>query len=196
MNGIISPVALAALDMALVAAKKGPAPRQSVNSRHADKFVLRGYAELFSELADIGIQQCRCVNSEIVAAIMEGIDGQARGNAMLRILVASVGPEVAARVLSEVPAFDLSGGGTPADFTVRFPPQLRESVSLAVLREVELGVEGAHRTMRSWILSALVAWVRLQRQQYALLSAAIELERFGQGAGDQPQWGGARVSCG
>jgi hypothetical protein len=36
--------------------------------------------------------------------------------------------------------------------------------------------------MNTWVLKALVAWIKIQRQQFALLSAAIELEKEPAGA--------------
>lgn len=165
MKSVSSPLALAYLNRALSAARVVPAPRAKVDSRVADKFVVRGYKELFEELKGIGRHQGRSMNSEAVAAILDALNQQARSTAMLNILSAYLGGKVSGRVLAEVPDFILNYCETPDSFVIRFPPDIREAVTRAA----------KGWTMNGWCLDALVKWINVQRQHYALLSAAIAM---------------------
>jgi len=177
MKEIVNPIALRALENALRAARSGPKPRKKTDSRTADKFVIRGYAELFAEMSGIGLHHGRSANSEMVAAVLEALSGHERANATLRILKAHLGGEISERVLAEVPDFDLKKCKKPGKFIVRFPSQIREKVRDGVKRAASSGAGDRLSSMNKWFLEALVAWVNIQRQQYALLSAAIALEK-------------------
>jgi hypothetical protein len=176
-TAITNPIALRALENALKAARSGPAPRQKVDSRIADKFVVRGFSELFAELSGIGLHHGRSANSEMVAGILEGITGFVRANHMLKILKKDLGDDMAQRVLAEVPTFDLEACKTPDKFVIRFPPQIRDTVRDDVQRAIASKVSGGPHSMNQWLLKVLVEWVRIQRQHYALLSASIAHER-------------------
>ncbi|MGF6281817.1 putative HicB family RNase H-like nuclease [Pseudomonas frederiksbergensis] len=192
MKPIENPIALRAYERAYNASRVPPTPRKKTDSRTADKFVVRGYNELFEEMAGIGLHQGRSINSEVVAAILEALSGFERSSAMQRILTASLGDSLSARVLASVPNFDLDVCTEPRDFVVRFPESVRDSVRQDVKRIIDMpqnqktlttqfagpdGVKRKERSMNTWVLKALVAWIKIQRQQFALLSAAIELEK-------------------
>lgn len=51
MKSVLSPLALQALKKARLAGRHTPVPRPKTNSRTADKFLIRGYEELFNEVA-------------------------------------------------------------------------------------------------------------------------------------------------
>ncbi len=192
MKPIESPIALRAFERAFHASRVPPKPRKKTNSRTADKFVIRGYVELFEEMAAIGVHQGRSTNSEVVAAILEALSGFERSSTLQRVLIANLGETLSARVLADVPNFDLGVCTEPHDFVVRFPDSVRDSVREDVTRmsdifqnqqsestqiTVHTGVKRNERSMNTWLLKALVAWIKIQRQQFALLSAAIELEK-------------------
>lgn len=173
---LTNPIAVAALNRAISAARNGPAPRPSYNSRTADKFVIRGYVELFSELAGIGKHQGRSMNSEAVAAILEALAGQRRNTAMLNILKTHLGQDLSERVLAEVPDFDLSKCKTPRKFVIRLPESARALIRDGVIEAIaESGDKST--SMNTWLLNALVEWIKSQRQQYALLMASIAMEQ-------------------
>ncbi|MGE8063860.1 Arc family DNA-binding protein [Pseudomonas sp. NPDC089569] len=207
MKPIENPIALRALDRAYRASRVPPKPRKKTDSRTADKFVVRGYSELFEEMAGIGLHQGRSINSEVVAAILEALSGFERSSAMQRILTANLGEELSMRVLAGVPNFDLKVCTQPREFVVRFPDEVRDSVREDVKRISDIpqsqqpvgtqligpdNVKRNERSMNTWVLKALVAWVKIQRQQFALLSAAIELEK-GKIAHETPESGEAAV---
>jgi len=171
MNAVSNPIALAALNRAIKTIKKGPVPIPSYNSRTADKFVIRGYVELFDELGGIGRHQSRSMNSEAVAAVLSGLNGHTRSTAMLRVLKQHLGEEVSSRVLLEVPDFDLAKCRKPKEFVLRFPTDVRDTVRADVEKA------STHATsMNRWILGSLVEWIKIQRQLYALLTAAVAID--------------------
>lgn len=73
MANELSSIAMAALNRHLGIVKRGPVLPKRVDSRTADKFVIRGNEQLFSELAGLALLQGRSRNSEIAAAIVEGL---------------------------------------------------------------------------------------------------------------------------
>lgn len=176
-TAITNPIALRALENALKAARNGPAPRDKVDSRLADKFVIRGFTELFAELSGIGLHHGRSLNSEIVAGVLEAITGFVRAKHMLKILKKDLGDDMVERVLAEVPTFDLEACKTPDKFVIRFPPQIRDTVRDDVNRAIASKESDGSYSMNQWFLRVLVEWVRIQRQQYALLSASIAHEQ-------------------
>lgn len=176
MNAVTNPIALAALNRALSAARTGPAPRPKYSSRTADKFVIRGFAELFEELGGIGLHQGRSKNSEMVAAILEALGGNRRMITVLKALRANLGSELADKVLAEVPDFLLEECKITDQFVIRFPPSVRDTIRDGVSSAIS--AKGATVTsMNRWVLNALEQWINLQRQQYALLTATIAMDQ-------------------
>ncbi|QCT95406.1 Arc family DNA-binding protein (plasmid) [Stutzerimonas degradans] len=166
-----NPIAQAALSRALQKDQASPAPMPKYNSRTAEKFVIRGFHELFDQLALIGRHHGRSMNSEAVAAILDALNGNVRTETLLTLLRAGLGKEVSAQVLSNVPTFRLSACTTAFKFVVRFPPNVRESI-----RDGLAMAQSDAPSMNQWLLDVLVHWINMQRQQYALVTAAIALE--------------------
>jgi predicted HicB family RNase H-like nuclease len=174
MKLIEHPIALRAFERAYKASRVPPKPRKKTDSRTADKFVVRGYNELFEEMAGIGLHQGRSINSEVVAAILEALSGFERSSTMQRILTSSLGESLSARVLASVPNFDLGVCTERRDFVVRFPDSVRDSVREDVNRIIAMpqnpkalstqfsgpaDVKRNERSMNTWVLKALVAWI-------------------------------------
>lgn len=174
---ITNPIGLRALEKALQAARARPKPRKKYDSRTADKFVLRGYTELFAELSGVGKYNGRSTNSEIVAGVLESLTGFLRAKTLLRILKSNLGEDVSQRILAEVPTFDLHECKSLDKFVIRFPPEVRNTIRDDVRSAASREVTGNSHSMNQWILKALVEWVKIQRQYYALLSATIAHER-------------------
>ncbi|MBA1280292.1 DNA-binding protein [Pseudomonas stutzeri] len=182
MKSVMSPIALAALNKAMEAVRIGPSVRRpAYNSRTADKFVIRGFAELFNELAGIGLHQGRSLNAENIAGVLEALSGYKYSSTMLRVLTDYIGEGLAQKVLSEVPNFHLSQCKTPKSFVLRFPPSVRGTIKNGVAAMVNSS-EASETSMNAWMLRALERWVNIQRQQYALLTAIIAMDqaRLGQ----------------
>lgn len=169
-----NPIALRAYEKALTKVRAGPRPRPKYSSRTADKFVIRGYVELFEELKGIGLHQGRSMNSEAVAAILDGLEGNLRSNARVRVLQAHLGKRLSAEVMAEVGDFDLSVCIKPQKFVVRLPPSVRDIIRDGVKKATS--GEGGSISMRDWILEALVNWVNAQRQEFALMTMVIEID--------------------
>lgn len=170
MTSRSSQLATAYLNRALRAARIAPTPRPKGDSRTADKFIIRGYEELYAELDGIGRYQGRSRNSEVQSAVLEALGKWNRTTAMLNILVMHLGSEVSEQILKEVPDFELSKCKREDRFVLRFPPNVRQIVRSGI-ESAELGV----MSMNDWFLRVLVRWVNVQRQHYALLSAAMAM---------------------
>lgn len=177
MTVVTSPIALKALSNALRAARYGPKSRNQTDSRTADKFVIRGFVELFNELAGIGAYEGRSQNAEAVSAFLDALSGHKRSRTMLKVLKMHLGTEFATRVLAEVPNFDLKACKHSRKFVVRFPEQTRAKIRTGVDEAIESKIVGGPTTMNQWALDALVAWIKFQRQHYALLSACIAMDQ-------------------
>lgn len=176
MKALTNPIAIAALQRVIKAAGKGPAPRPKYSSRTADKYVLRGFDELFNELEAIGRHQGRSMNSEVVAAILEALDGYKMSTGMLEILKSHLGRKVAGDVLEQVPGFDLDLCKKPRKFVIRFPTSVRDKIRDGV--QTVLNEHGGKLSMNTWILNAVAEWIRFQRQQYALLTTSITMNQL------------------
>jgi hypothetical protein len=171
MSSINNPIALAALQRARRAVKMAPTPRPKGHSRTADKFVIRGYTEMYIELDGIGRHQGRSRNSEIQSAVLEALGGWKRTTAQLNILVQHLGKSVSRALLAEIPDFDTDECTTKDKFVLRFPPKVRDMVRDGVASK-NLDAEN----MNDWFLITLVRWIDVQRKLYALLSAAIAMD--------------------
>lgn len=174
-----NPIARAAYEGALKRAVAPPAPRARYQSRTADKFIIRGNASLFQALSDIGKHHGRSINSEVVAAVMEAIEGHVRLNALISILKANLGLEISEQLLAGVPVLELVNGSEPVRFVARLPERVRGKVRAELVFTLSDIDSDKGVSMNTWFLKALVTWVNLQHQQHALLSASIELQGEG-----------------
>lgn len=176
MHHVSNPIAAAALERALVsAARTTPPSRPRTDSRTADKFVIRGSVELFAELESIGHHHFRSKNAEVVAGIMDSLTDHKRSLSLLLILKTHVGEPIASMVLSEVKDFDPYACVSHKKFVARFPVMVRDAIRDAG----RAGMTDSDKpsTMNQWVLHALVRWINIQRQTYALLSAAMVKDR-------------------
>lgn len=177
MKKLRNPLAIAAVAKAaaVAAGRMRPTPRPKGNSRTADKFVIRGYAELFEEVSGIGLHHGRSINSEVVAALLDALAGNVRTRAELRILREHLGEDIASGVLSAIPDFDIAECKVKDEYIVRCPPTVRDKIRDGVKSDIE----GKRKTstMNHWMLTALVSWINIQRQHYALLNAAIAIDQ-------------------
>lgn len=177
ITALLNPIGHRAFEQALQSGRGWPAPRPKADSRIADKFVLRGFSELFSELASIGAYHGRSTNSEMIAGVLEAITGFERANAMLRIFKRNLGEEMTDRVLADVPTLNLSECKQPDRFVIRFPPDVRDTIRDDVQRILKTEEDGGPFSMNQWLLNVLVVWVGIQHQLYALLNAEIANSR-------------------
>lgn len=175
MKQITNPIAIAALNRVGGSIDTDSAPHTTYNSRNADKYVLRGFDELFNELETIARRQYRSMNSEAIAAIMEAFDGYRTSNATLSILEKHLGFQLYEAVLGEVPDFDLSICTKEKKFVIRFPPSVRDMIRDAVSEAHKQQV--SKTSMNAWMLNALARWINYQHKHYALLSASITMEQ-------------------
>lgn len=171
MKSVLSPLALQALTKARLAGRHTPAPRPKTNSRTADKFVIRGYEELFNEVAGMASHEGRSINSEVVAAIFDALQGHVRSKAMLHVLKRHLGNEISRSALDALPVFRLEQCKVPKLFNVRLPDNVRDTLKDRVLDRIR--EEGRYVSMNEWTVKAVADWVQIRREQYALLSAAI-----------------------
>lgn len=58
---------------------------------------------------------------------------------------------------------------------VRLPPSVRDIIRDGVKKVTSR--EGGKISMRDWVLEALVKWVNSQRQEFALLTTIIEVDK-------------------
>lgn len=103
------------------------------------------------------------------------MSGYQRSDCLTQILKTNIGEDLAQQVLAEVPNFDLKVCKVPRKFVIRFPDTVRDTVRKG-LDDLASTVDGPQQSMNTWLLNALVAWVKIQRQQYALLNAALALD--------------------
>ncbi|NVL48697.1 DNA-binding protein [Pseudomonas syringae pv. actinidiae] len=176
MNQLTTVPASSALTRAAVAGARTPRTRKTTgSSRTADKFLIRGFAELFDEVGCIGLDHGRSANAEVVLAILDALSGQKKSASEVRILRFYLGEDVANQVLSEIPQFTLDSCKEEKRFVVRFPPAVRDKIREGV-RAVEEDTFKAPN-MNEWVLKALADWVNVQRQHHALLSAAVAMDQ-------------------
>lgn len=164
-----------ALNKRVMSAAKTPfSPRKGSGSRDADKFVIRANAGLNAQIRHIGQHQGRSQNSEVVAAILESLNGLGRIQATRNALIKYIGDELAQQVLSQVEVFQYDHSLPSKPFVVRFPDELRDTIKQNVRDAAKMG--GVGRSMNTHLIIVLTWWVNTQRQIYALQNAAAELE--------------------
>lgn len=159
-----------ALKRGKVAAKAKPVIRPIMNSRIADKFVCRGFPELWEEMKAIGKHQGRSLNSECVAAVLDKLSGHTRSMALLAITTRQLGERASREIIADIEVLEakpiLRNG---KKFVIRFPDDIRDTVRDGV-KEM-FGVSA-----NTWYVQCFVDWVNIQRRQYALLSAAMAMD--------------------
>jgi len=139
-----------------------PVATQAVyNSRTADKFIVRVAPAVLDEVERLALAQGRSINTELNAALLDGLNDHLRSQTMLDIFKSYLGSE-ADRILAGVPTLDVASS-TKRQFVLRLPKTVRQQI------EDIAGVG----SMNSWIAGKVVAWVNAQRQCEALLSASM-----------------------
>ncbi|WP_155943692.1 Arc family DNA-binding protein [Pseudomonas sp. G5(2012)] len=162
-------IALSIAPMAHVDATPTLSCRRVRDSRKADKFVLRTHATIIDALDKVASSHSRSVNSEIIMAVTEALDGNQRARFARQLYVNHLGEARASLILIEVPHIDLSamlGGHTT---TVRFPDGIRDAIAL------EAGK--TRHSMMNWMLKALQCWLNDQRDIHALQNACFANQR-------------------
>lgn len=170
MTAVVRQLDSATIDKIINSAMWLPRGNATDDSRIADKFGVRAYQELFSEMDRLAVLQLRSMNSECVMAIIDSIDGRARSTAALEALTAhldSLAPGIHTSLLQAVPTFSLSECKVEAKFMVRFPVDVRDSVVQCA--------EESREPMVSWVRKALEYWINNQRQQQALLATITSI---------------------
>jgi hypothetical protein len=125
-------------------------------------------------IAELGEQNRRSANAEVIAATVESLNGRKRANAIRRAFVNQLGESQAALVLSAVEPFVMDDSPPIERDAHRFPDGVRASVSQAAKR---LSAErGTVITMNAWIVDAVIWWINNQRECCALLNAVVQLE--------------------
>lgn len=166
MTAVVRTLDSVTLDKILDDAVRLPRGNVSDDSRTADKFVVRAYTEMFAELDRLAVLQLRSKNSECVMAIMDSLDGRERSASALKALIGyadMLRPNLSIHILEHLPEFEMSECTRDDKFVVRFPSEVRSSIShqAAVCRE----------PMVNWVRRAFVYWINNQRQQQALIQA-------------------------
>ncbi|MBV7547412.1 Arc family DNA-binding protein [Pseudomonas sp. PDM26] len=151
------------------AAALPPRPCRRVrDSRKADKFVLSTHTTIIDALDEIARSHCRSVNSEIIMAVTEALDGNQRTTFDRQLYVNHLGEARASLILVGVPHVDLSAMRGDHTTTVRLPDGIREAVAM------EAGI--MHLSMMAWMLKALQCWINDQRDIHALQNACVETQ--------------------
>lgn len=173
MNAVVNNLSPEAIAKVIEAARLLPHGADTKNSRVADKFVIRGYKELFAEMDRLAVLQLRSKNSEVNMAIIDSINGRVTSSTILGSLCAVLGEELSSVVLAAVPEFFLADCKYDDSFVIRFPDEVRDAMTEAANNEESV-------TMIAWIRLALVYWINNQRQQQALLAAIAALRATGE----------------
>lgn len=174
MKDLNNRIALAALERARNQ-RLAKLPRKVINSRTADKFVIRGYVEIFDALNQIGKHHGRSQNSEVVAAILESLQGYRRSSLLIDALVMKVGDKANAEIEDSYQKLDPALFKTPQKFVVRLPPNIRDTIR----EDIALAIEAEQHksmSMNQWLIDALVKWVNVQRRTNALIEYSLGLD--------------------
>ena len=140
----------------------------------ADKFVIRSTKDVIGVMEQLGDQNRRSVNSEIICAIVESLAGRKKATAIRKVLIDQLGQVRADLVLSWVRPLVTTPASKAKRKVIRFPDGVRASVTEYAERAHAEG--GDLNSMHKWIADALLWWVNNQRECNALLSAIVELE--------------------
>lgn len=139
-----------------------PVATQAVyNSRTADKFIMRVAPAVLGEVERLAKAQGRSINSELNAAVLDGLNDHLHSQTMLAIFKSYLGSQ-ADRILAGVPELNLCTRAR-RKFVLRLPDMVRQQI------EDIAGVG----SMNHWIAGKVIAWVNTQRQCEAMLSASM-----------------------
>lgn len=144
------------------------------SSLTADKFSIRGNKHLFSEITRLGIESGRSTNSEIVAAILEELSEHKKTNALIRALKADLGDETSTSVLDTLKEFDFNPRQVEAKFSVRIPPNVRDTIREMLQSKLVKAETGQHKSMNTWFIETMIRWIGIQHKISALLIAAMK----------------------
>jgi len=140
--------------------------RRVRDSRTADKFVLSTHTTIIDALDEIARSHSRSVNSEIIMAVTEALDGSQRTAFDRQLYVSHLGEARASLILVGVPHIELSAMRGDHSTTVRLPDGIREAIA------IQAGI--MHLSMLAWILRALQSWINDQRDIHVLQNACVE----------------------
>lgn len=140
--------------------------RRVKDSRKADKFVLTTHSVIIDALDEIARSASRSVNSEIIMAVTEALDGNKRSAFDRQLYVNHLGEGQASLILVGVPHIDLSAMRGDHSTTARFPDGIRDAIA------IEAGIRKV--SMMTWVLMALQCWINLQRDIHSLQNACVE----------------------
>lgn len=173
MSAVVMNIDHATRTRAIEAARWLPRGADTQSSRSADKFVIRGYEELFAEIERLAVLQLRSKNSEVNMAIMDSINDRIHSSATLSGLRSYLGEELSDEVLAAVPEFVMSSTIHRHDdkFVIRFPDEVRPAMTQA-------SVDEGSGSMIAWIRQTLAYWINAQRQQHALLAAIAVIKEY------------------
>ena len=140
--------------------------RRVQDSRKADKFVLTTHSIIIDALDEIARSHSRSINSEIIMAVAEALDGSQRTAFDRQLYVNHLGEGRASLILVGIPHIDLSAMRGDHSTTVRFPDGIRDAIA------IEAGLK--QMSMMTWMLKALQCWINDQRDIHSLQNACVE----------------------
>ena len=140
--------------------------RRVQNSRKADKFVLTTHSTIIDALDEIARSHSRSINSEIIIAVAEALDGNKWCALDRQLYVNHLGERQASLILVGVPHIDLCAMRGDHSTTVRFPDGIRDAIA------IEAGLKQV--SMMTWVLMALQCWINDQRDIHSLQNACVE----------------------
>lgn len=143
--------------------------RRVQDSRKADKFVLSTHSTIIDALDEIARSHSRSVNSEVIMAVTEALDGNQRTTLDRQLYVNHLGEARASLILVGVTHVELCAMRGDHTTTVRLPDGIREAVAM------EAGI--MHLSMLAWMLKALQCWINDQRDIHALQNACVATQR-------------------
>lgn len=168
MNAVRQKVDPKILDRIAERARWLPEALDRDNSREADKFVIRYYAEVSEELERLASLGLRSKNAEVCCALMDSIHYRHKSRTILHSLIHYLGDEVSTRVLELVPEFRYADCRQEDKFVVRFPTELRSAIARAAQDS-----DNGDTTMIGWVRATLLYWINAQRQIHALQDAVV-----------------------
>lgn len=168
-----NPIALAAYEDAK---RMYPSKRVS-QSVTADKFVVRTTEEVREIMTNLGKHQSRSANSEITCAIMESLAGRQSAITERNALLAYLGPKHAAHVLAKIQPFDIAKSMGVSKKVIRLPDGVRNGIADTVSRSNE-NEDFQFSSMNTWVVDALVWWINIKTETYALLAASVQRDFY------------------